>query len=458
MAVAVEPQALDPELEPPPQGFAAFHNRQYSWLYVSNMAFFIAMNGQMIVRSYVAFDITNHNAFALGLVNLAVAIPMLLVSPFGGVVADRVEKRNLIVAGQFVLVLNELAVLVLLLLGVLELWHLMAVVFVMGCTFPFIMPARQAIVVTIVGRRGLANAMALSMGGMNAARVVAPALAGFLIWAIGVKLTYTFAIGMYGVAMLAMSRVDRAPPPERDRKTSVYADILEGFRYVAGDPPVRVLMVLSVLPMLLAMPFQSLLVVFAVDVWDVGSRGLGILQAAAGLGGMGGSFFLAMRAESPRKVRLMMSSLAGFGFGLLAFAISPWFLTGLVMVFVANVFASVFTTVNNTIIQMVIPDVVRGRVMALMMMTFGLTPLGTVPVAAMAQRFGAPTAVAAASVATMVLSALVYLVSAACRDLDRTTREALARGDGPQMPGWHGRMRGQGPVRPVDLPSMRGRG
>jgi len=430
-------------------GLASFQNRQFRWLYISNIAFFFAMNGQMIVRSYLAFEITNHNAFALGLVNLAVAVPMLLVSPFGGVVADRVEKRRLIMAGQVVLVLNELTVLTLLLFGALQFWHLIAVVFVMGCTFPFIMPARQAIVVNIVGRRGLANAMALQMGGMNAARVVAPALAGFLIWLVGVKTTYGVAVAMYLVALTAMSRVDQAPPPQRDRKASVFGDILEGFRYVAGDPPVRVLMVLSILPMMLAMPFQSLLVVFAVDVWDVGSRGLGVLQAGAGLGGMAGAFLLAWRAEPMRKRRLMMFSLMGFGLGLFVFALSPWFALGLIMVVIADVFASVFQTLNNTIIQTIIPDVVRGRVMSLMMMTFGLTPLGTVPIAAMAEKWGAPFAVATAATSMMVLAVLVHFASAAFRDIDRTCREAQLAEDSPQMPGRGRRMPGPGMGPPM---------
>jgi MFS family permease len=419
----------------PVTGLAALRNTQFRWLYISNIAFFFAMNGQMIVRSYLAFEITNHNAFALGLINLAVAVPMLLVSPLGGVVADRVEKRRLIMSGQVVLILNELTVLVLLVTGMLEFWHLMAVVFVMGCTFPFIMPARQAIVVTIVGRRGLANAMALQMGGMNAARVVAPALAGFLIWLVGVKATYVVAVALYGMAFSAMSRVGQSPPPTRERKTSVYADILEGFRYVAGDPPVRVLLVLSILPMLLAMPFQSLLVVFAVDVWDVGSRGLGILQAAAGLGGLSGAFFLALRAEPAHKLRMMMTSLLGFGTSLFLFAVSPWFAAGLVMVLVADVFASVFQTLNNTVIQTIIPDAVRGRVMSLMMMTFGLTPLGTVPVAAIAAAWGVQFAVAFAAAMMMSLAILTYFLSASFRDIDRTSRESLI-GEAPMMPGF----------------------
>ena len=425
------------ELHESPSGFALFRNRQFRWLYISNTAFFFAMNGQMIVRSFLAYEITHRNAFALGLINLAVAVPMLLVSPFGGVVADRVEKRRLIMAAQIVLVLNELTVLALLLLGALQFWHLMAVVFVMGCTFPFIMPARQAIVVSIVGRRGLAKAMPLQMGAMNAARVVAPALAGFLIWLVGVKATYAVAVAMYGVALFGMSRVNQSPPVPRERKASVMADILEGFRYVAGDPPVRALMVLSILPMLLAMPFQSLLVVFAVDVWDVGSRGLGILQAAAGMGGLVGAVVLAIRPEQKRKMRLMVLSLLGFGASLAMFALSPWFVLGLVMVFVSDVFASTFGTLNNTVIQTIIPDAVRGRVMSLMMMTFGLTPLGTVPVAALAAKWGAPFAVTVAAGSMMALAGLIYFASSSFRNIDRISREAMLAEDGPQMP-WRG--------------------
>jgi MFS family permease len=410
---------------PQRSAFAALRNSQFRWLYGSNIAFFFAMNGQFVVRSYLAFDMTDSPA-ALGIINLAVAIPLLVISPFGGVVADRVERRKLIMAGQAVLILNEAVVLSLLAAGLLAFWHLLAVVFVMGCVFPFIMPARQAVVVNIIGRQGLTNAMALQMGGMNAARVVAPALAGFLIYLVDIKATYAFAIAVYFVALAAMARVHRCPPALRTVRKTMYADIWEGMRYTWTDRPVRVLMVLGIVPILLAMPFQALLVVFAEDVWDMGSRGLGLLQAAAGLGGMAGAFYVAWFGETPRKLRLMIVSLAGFCLSLLTFSISPWFVLGLVFVFVADVFASVFQTVNNTIIQLLIPDEVRGRVMSLMMMTFGLTPLGTVPVSAVAEAFGAPAAVATASIVTMGICLLFMVFSGSLRHIDATSKQAMA--------------------------------
>jgi MFS family permease len=397
---------------------------QFRWIYLSNVAFFFAMNGQFVVRSYLAFKLTD-SAFALGLVNLAVAVPMLVVSPFGGVVADRVEKRRLIMIGQAAVVLNEAVVLVLLIAGVLAFWHMLVASFAMGCIFPFMMPARQSIVASIVGRQGLANAMALSMGGMNAARVAGPVLAGSMIAVIGLRSVYAVALLLYLGALLAMSRVDRSPPAEERGDRGVFGDIADGFRYVRDDPPVRALMLLSLVPILLAMPFQMLLVVFAEDVWDVGSSGLGILQAVAGVGGILGSVYVAWRGDTRRKVRTMIASLLAFGGTLFLFAISPWFLLALPLVLVSDVFASVFSTVNGTAIQLLVPDAVRGRVMALMMMTFGLTPLGTLPVSAVAQAWGAPAAVAGSAVATVVVSVAFYLLSSSLRTVDAASNAAL---------------------------------
>ena len=419
------------EYSTPPDGggpFASLRHRQFRWVYASNTAFFFAMNGQFVVRSYLAFKLTD-SAFSLGLVNLAVSLPMLIISPFGGVIADRVEKKRLIMIGQALLLANEIGVLLLLLTNQLEFWHLLCAMFLMGCLFPFIMPARQSIVVNIVGRQGLANAMALQMGGMNAARVVGPVTAGLVIAAFGLNWMYVVAVGLYLAALLAMSRVDRAYPTQGQQKKSVMGDLLDGFRYVRDDPPVRVLLLLSLIPIMLAMPFQALLVVFAEDVWGVGTTGLGVLQAAAGIGGILGSIFVAWKGATPRKLRLMMASLLAFGGTLFLFALSPWFLLALPLVLIADIFASIFNTVNNTAIQLLIPDAVRGRVMSLMMMTFGLTPLGTVPVSAAAEAWGAPAAVAGASALTIVFAVLIYLLSGALRSIDQTASRSLDEPD-----------------------------
>ncbi len=402
--------------------FSSLSYQQFRWLFASNQAFFFAMNGQFIVRSYLAFKLTD-SALALGIVNLAVALPMLLISPFGGVVADRLERRGLIMACQFALLLNEGLVLVLILTGVLEFWHLVLVVVLIGSIFPFMMPARQAIVVDVVGRRGLANAMALQMGGMNAARVVAPVLAGFLIFLVGIEWTYVVAIALYALALASMTRVNRSRTEASAVKRTVFGDMAEGFRYVWQDKPVRALLFLGIVPITLMMPFQTLLVVFAEDVWHTGSLGLGILQGAAGVGGITGSFFIAWRAKNPA-TRLMFSSMFAFAGFLFLFALSPWFFLGVGLVAFSDVFIAIFQTLNNTAINLIIPDHVRGRVMSLMMMTFGLTPLGTVPVSAVAEAFGAPVAVAGASVVSALAVAAFIIWNRSLRLVDGLIAES----------------------------------
>ena len=391
------------------------------------MAFFFAMSGQGLVRSWLAFELTG-SELALGLMGAAVAAPMLLVSPVGGVIADRLERRNLILGGQALVVAAELAILLLLVAGVLEFWHLLAAATLMGCVFPFIMPARQAIVVNIVGKVGLPNAMALNMGGMNASRVVGPASAGFLIGALGIEGTYIMGLGLYLVGLGCMVRVQRSHPVGVSGPLAIGEDMLDGLRYLGQQRQVAVLLLFGLVPMFLAMPFQTLLVVFATEVWDEGPTGLGILSAVAGTGGVLGSVILAWQGPTNRRLRQMMTSLLLFGSFLLLFSVSPYFLLALPLVFIANIFGSIFSTVNNTAIQLIIPDHVRGRISSFLMMSFSLPLLGTLPLSAVAEIYGAPLAVGLSSLLAMGVALIFYAASPALRNLDQSVRRALEEG------------------------------
>ena len=385
------------------------------------------MSGQGLVRSWLAFELTG-SELALGLMGAAVAAPMLLVSPVGGVIADRLERRNLILGGQALVVAAELAILLLLVAGVLEFWHLLAAATLMGCVFPFIMPARQAIVVNIVGKVGLPNAMALNMGGMNASRVVGPASAGFLIGALGIEGTYIMGLGLYLVGLGCMVRVQRSHPVGVSGPLAIGEDMLDGLRYLGQQRQVAVLLLFGLVPMFLAMPFQTLLVVFATEVWDEGPTGLGILSAVAGTGGVLGSVILAWQGPTNRRLRQMMTSLLLFGSFLLLFSVSPYFLLALPLVFIANIFGSIFSTVNNTAIQLIIPDHVRGRISSFLMMSFSLPLLGTLPLSAVAEIYGAPLAVGLSSLLAMGVALIFYAASPALRNLDQSVRRALEEG------------------------------
>jgi predicted MFS family arabinose efflux permease len=395
----------------------------YRWLFVSNMAFFLAMNSQALVRGFLAFRLTG-NEFALGGVSFAVAVPMLLVSPLGGVLADRVDRRRLIMAAQGLVLVSETTVLSLYATGNLQFWHLLGAAFVMGCVFPLMMPARQAIVANVVGRERLTDAIALNMTGMNTARVVGPALGGMLILGDDVRLAYATGIATYVAALLCMLRVGPVPQSSA-RKAPVWSNLVEGFAYLGRNRLVTLLLLFGLLPMFLTMPFQQLLPAFAQNVWPVGSRGLGLLSAVVGLGGVAGSLWVAWRGVGSARLRVQTASMLGFGLLLVAFCWTPHFATALVLVFLANVCASVFGTVNSAAIQTLIPDEVRGRVSSFLMMSFSLPLLGVLPVSFAARELGVQQAVSGAALLATAL-ALLFLRSPTLRRMDAATARPSA--------------------------------
>jgi MFS family permease len=401
--------------------FASLDLPQFRWLFASNTAFFLAMSGQSVLRSWLVFQITG-NELALGLISALVAVPMLLMAPVGGIFADRFDRRRVVAAGQLLVIGGELAVFALLVSGHLEYWHLLLMEATMGTAFPLIMPARQAIIANTVGRARMTNAMALNMAAVSTTRVVGPALAGFAIARIGIARAYGANVVLYVTALACLHGVNRALPTGERR--SISQSMKEGMRYVGSDRLVRVLLFFGLVPMFLVMPFQNLLVVFADKVWKVGPEGLGLLSAAAGAGGLVGAVAVAWRTDTKGRLRSMMTAAVAFGSLLFLFALSPWYGLALPLVLLANIFASYYGTANNTAIQMLVPDEVRGRVSSLLMMSFALPLLGTLPLSAVAKLWGAPAAVAGASTIAVLIAFGFYVLSPSLRGMDERLRRA----------------------------------
>jgi MFS family permease len=397
---------------------------QFRWLTASNLAFFLAMGSQGVVRPYLAYQFTK-DPFLLGLVSFAVALPMLLLSPLGGVAADRVDRRRLILGAQALALAGELATFGLLVAGRLRFWHLLGTAGAMGCVFPFLMPARQSVVANLVGRRLLGRAIAITTTLINVTRVVGPALPGFLIERLSVKWAYAFGVLLYVAAFTCALRLEPAPPAHAPVRASVLHRVMEGVRYVRGDRMILVLLVFGLVPMFLAMPFQTLLVIFAEEIWKQGPRGLSQLSVAMGLGGILGSMVVARWTTTAHRARLMLASMLAFGALLIAFSFSPWYLAAIPLIFLANAFASWFGTLNNTAIQLLIPDAMRGRVSSFLMMSFSLPMVGSVVIGGAAKTLGAPLAVSLFAALAMAASVVFYVSSDALRGIDaRMERDA----------------------------------
>ena len=404
--------------------FSSLSHNQFRWLYASNISFMFAMMGQFLVRSILAYDLTQ-SPFALGVLSFAIAIPMLFISPIGGALADRVDRRKLILLAQSLVVVDEVITLILIATNTINLWNLLLLSAILGALFPLMMPARQAIIVNVVGKQGLPNAMAMQMGGMNLTRVLGPVIASILVAFVGYTSTFSVALVLYICAIACMFKVHPSYPDEDMNRRSFFGDIVDGFKYLKVNRPVFTLLVLGLVPTLLIMPFQALLVVFAQEVWGVGEIGFGVLQAAAGVGGIAGAFYVALISTSNKRYKRMLLSLIVLAGTLVGFAYSPWFLLALPLIFIAEIGVTVFMTLNNTAIQLLIPDAIRGRVMALLMMSFGLTPLGTLPMAALAERYGAPIAVASAAALMLVLTGIFFGYSKNLRKIDYLSEKAI---------------------------------
>jgi len=409
-----------------PSSFAALKIPQYRWLFAGNIAFFFAMQGQILTRSVLAWELT-HRELALAQINLAVAIPMLLGSLVGGAIADRMEKRKLLMIGQLFIVANECVVLFLLMTGQLEFWNLIVAATLMGFMFPLIMPARMALSVKVVGKENIGNAMALAVMVLNLARVLGPVCAGLLIGVIDVQGVYVFGIVLYLVGVACLLGIKPAPPNKDAGNKALLADVKYGFTYLGQNRQILLLLLFGMVPMFLAMPFQNLLVVFSDEVWDVGPKGLGFLQGSAGVGGVLGALWVARRGEQPQRLNGMVLGTVGFGVFLAVFCFIPNFYLALVPLVLANIFANIASTLNNTSIQVLVPDEVRGRITSFMLMSFGLMPLGVLPMAYAAERVGAPLAVTVASV-VMIFAVFVFLLlSGTFRRLDKDLISALEK-------------------------------
>ena len=414
--------------------FASLSVPEFALYFYGMVAFFFGMNMMVVLRGYLVYDLTDSEV-ALALIMLSVALPMLVMAPIGGVIADRVDRRSLMIWAQSAVCVLNLINTVLISTGVVEFWHLLILSALSGTTFSFVMPARQAIIPNLVPRDLLMNGMSLSSSAMNGTRIIAPAVGGLLIAPIGMGGGFAVLTAMYAISVLFTLGLPKVPPVAPEGDVSFFGDFVDGFRYIRNDRLVMGLLLLGIVPMIFAMPYQTLMPVFAIKVWHVGSRGLGVLQAMSGVGGLAGTLLTANLDRSQSKGRYMLFAAMATGVFLIAFALSP-FGVALPLLAIVGLSMMVFSTVNSTVITSIVPDGMRGRVMSVAMMTFGLMPLGGVPASLAAEAIGTPAVVAIGGVLLMVTVAAAYAVFPQFRRLDSAIQ--IQRADRDRERAWEG--------------------
>ncbi len=360
--------------------FQSLGNPHFRMLWFGMLASFMAMQMNILARGYLAYDLSK-SATALGIVTMVRGLPQLFLSPLGGVIADRVDKRRLLLITQVMMAVLSFANVILIATGIIEVWHLAALSLAEGFVFAFNMPSRQAIIPEIVSDEELMNAVALNNSGMNLTRVLGPSLAGALIsfGDIGMEVTFTLVALCYVGFLTALYNLPRKRRIAAASKGPFLAQLTGGIKYILGFPALAALIGLAFIPVLFGMPYQTFLPVFSTKVFGTGASGLALMSAFAGVGALVGSLTVATISQYPRKDLLQVAFGVLFGLSLIAFALTPLFPLALLFVFVVGLSGNAYMALNSTMIMSTCERSYHGRVMSVYMMTWSLMPLSTLP-------------------------------------------------------------------------------
>lgn len=392
-----------------PKAFSAFKHRNYRLWFGGQLISVAGTWMQNIALSWLVYEITQ-SEFMLGVVGFAGAIPILVVSPWGGLLADLIPKRRLLVITQTCAMLLAFMLSLLVFTGEVQVWHILVVAVTAGLINSFDAPARQSLVVELVSREDLTNAIAMNSVMFNGARVIGPAAGGLILAALGAG--WCFLInGLTFLAVIAgllMMRVPSRPGAVRSRRP--LGQLAEGVRYAASRREIIGILMLASIFGFFGMAYSSQLPAYVDQVFHTDATGYGLISAVVGLGAICGAFVVAQYHDRLPRGRVLFFAEMAYAVLLLVFALNANFSLALVMAFGLGIcFMLQLNTLNSTL-QLIVSDEMRGRVLSLYTITlFGLSPFGNLLVGTLAEHWSLTGTVALAAVVTGGLSLLVFL-------------------------------------------------
>ncbi len=401
--------------------FASLRNRNFRLYAIGSLVATTALQMQMIAQNVLVFQLTDQ-AMAIGYVSAALGVAILFCSLAGGVAADRLPKRNLLIAGRLGIGVFALFIGVMISTGLIAVWHIVVASLMVGIIAGFTMPAQQSYVPDLVGEKNLLNALALSSGIMNVTRLGGPALAGVLIAAFGVGPVFYikfFAYGIFAVVLLLIPITGKAVASAQTANSPI-KDAVDGFRYLRSDRTLLSLLIVGVFPVILAMPYVNFLVVFQEKVFQVSEVGLGLMYMVVGAGAVAGSLVVASLTNYRYKGRVLIVSGLCFGTTLALFGLVAGpntFVPSLVILALTGAFGTAFMALTQALMLIIAPPEMRGRVAGLFMTTFGLQPLGAMPIGILIDATSAPPVIACFGGATLVFFIIVTMFMPRIRSL-----------------------------------------
>jgi MFS family permease len=398
--------------------FESLRYRNFRLFWCGQLISLIGSWIQNVAQGWLVLELTN-SPFLLGLVNSIGSLPVLFLSMFAGVIADRVRKRNLIIMTQTALTILAFALGILTSTGLVKIWHVLIIVFLVGVVNAFDMPARQSFVIELVGRETLMNAIALNSSIFNAARTIGPAIAGIMVSSLGVAgCFYINAISFIPV-IIGLSLINGEFRVKReDSSTSLIEDLKLGLKYLRSNQNVFVIILMVAINSIFGMPYTVFMPVFARDIFKVGARGLGFLMASVGIGALIGALVVASIGWYRKKGRILFIGIFSFSVFLIIFSLSKSYVLGLLMLILTGFFMIMFTATANTLVQTYVRDDMRGRVMSIYTTFFaGMAPFGSLQAGAISSRWGVSTAVFLGGVINLFMATFILVRFRSIKDM-----------------------------------------
>lgn len=365
--------------EEPTSALEAFKSRQFLMFWSTICLSLTGLWVRITAQGYLVYDLTE-DEFLLGLVGFANAAPVLLAAPIAGAVLDRIDRRRVLLTVQSTLVVTGLTLAILVQMGNIQVWHVMLIAIVNGVASGFDWPARLTLMPALVQRRQLKSAVALTAAAFNGSRIIGPAIGGYLIGLVGLAACFYFNAALYVpfVIVLATLSIDRAvvPPDQVAGIKGAYANLLDGYRYIWRTPVIRGLLSVDIIPLMFGVAYFTLAPAVARDVLGLGGQGLGLLLAANGIGALSGTIAVAMMSGARRRGRIVIAGVGCFGVVLIFFALSNNLILSLALILALGLATSTYATFNDTLVQTLVDEEYRGRVLAVYTMLWGLTPIG----------------------------------------------------------------------------------
>jgi len=418
--------------------FAALKLPAYRIFFGALLMQMTAMNMQMVARSWFMYELTG-SAVLLGAVGLGSALPMLTISLFGGVLADRIRKKSILVAGQFASAMVALGIAISITVGAVTWIHLLVAAVFQGLVLALMMPARQALIYELVGADTLMNAIALNAAAMNFIRLTSPAIAGFFIAFWSVEGVYYMMTVLYVIGFMFALRLPRSGT-DRLRESTTIEELADGLRYIRHNTDVLAVLVLTLLATVLSMPYLFLLPMFARDIFMVdvsifgrlaswpligslltalgeSSARQGLLISVSGLGALAGSLFVASMSSRKRGLFFLLSLLLT-AVSLMAFSATGSYLLALIFFIAMGLGQAGRMALSNTLLLSNTDDIHQGRVMSVYMMNWGITMVGVFFVGILADRVGVQLAVGGTAGLLAVITLYYLLLTPRIRRLD----------------------------------------